>query len=53
MYLILARAFSAGHLNQIFIQASIHKQKSAIQKHAVSVKTKQKEAQTAALELRK
>lgn len=36
---------------KIHIQANISKQKAALQKHAVVVKTQQKEVQTATLEL--
>lgn len=46
-------AGNAAHLRsaELHSQASISKQKSALQKHAVIVKTQQKELQTATLEL--
>ena len=48
-------SFLGSHLTTaelcLFFQASISKQKSALQKHSVIVKTQQKELQTATLEL--
>jgi hypothetical protein len=47
----LSQAVSMALNNGLSSQANIHKQKAALQKQAVSVKTQQKEMQTATLEL--